>query len=232
MGSFANVLIYRLPRNEKVSGRSKCPHCKNVLRAGELVPVLSFIFLKGKCAHCGGKISILYPLVEIASGILFVFALFHASGGILIAAVLAAALWTLLAIAVTDSLTKTIPDILNIPFVLMAIIYAWLTGFLPIIAPLAAGGFFALQWIISRGRWVGSGDIILAAGIGFLLGEWQMVVIAIAAAYIAGGVFAAGVLISGKKGRGSQMPFGPFLAIAAVIVLAWGEKLLGMLYRY
>ncbi|MBU0459156.1 prepilin peptidase [Patescibacteria group bacterium] len=228
-GSFANVLIVRLPKRKRISGRSACPKCGVTLQPLELIPVVSFFLQGGKCRTCKASISVLYPAIELISGFLFVFTLYLLEGKIFLAFSLFITLWLLLIISLIDAKTKLIPDILNIPFVAFALVTALLTGSITFLAPVIAVGFFLIQWIASRGRWVGSGDIILAAGIGFLMGDWQRTVLAIGVSYVIGGIFAGYLLLTGKQNRRGQLPFGPFLAVGAVIVLVWGEGLLRVL---
>ncbi|HCI04341.1 MAG: prepilin peptidase [Candidatus Peribacteraceae bacterium] len=229
LGSFGNVLIERLPKNKKVSGRSKCPECKKQISNVDLIPVLSYILLQGKCRNCSEKISIQYPLVELGSGILFVIALLITPASVFSAIFLAVILWLMLIMSVIDFKTHTIPDALNISFVILAILYSYVTGYIPILAPLIAAGFFFAQWRISAGKWVGSGDIILAAGIGFLLGNWEYVLVMLGVSYIAGSLVALPLLLFKKKGKKEHLAFGPFLAIGTLVVLIWGDQILRIL---
>ncbi|MFH1670962.1 MAG: prepilin peptidase [Patescibacteria group bacterium] len=227
-GSFGNVLILRLPRDKKIIGRSQCPKCKAQLPAGDLIPVLSYILLRGRCRFCKKKISIQYPFVELATGILFVIAVVQVPESSVVALLLAVLLWLLFLMAFIDAQIQGIPDLLNIPFVLLALLFAWFTGTLTILAPVLAAGFFAVQWIASKGAWVGSGDIILAAGIGLMLGDWQRTLVAIVVAYIVGAFIALIGLMTGKVTRRDRIAFGPFLAIGTLVTILWGEWLLKM----
>jgi len=229
LGSFGNVLIERLPKNKKISGRSQCPKCKKQLGNLDLIPIVSFMLLQGKCRHCSERISNQYPLVELGSGILFVIALLITQVSVFSAIFLAVILWLMLIMSVIDVKTHTIPDALNIPFVILAIIYSYVTGYIPILAPLIAAGFFFAQWRMSAGKWVGSGDIILAAGIGFLLGNWEYVLVMLGVSYIAGSLVALPLLFFKKKGEKEHLAFGPFLAIGTLVVLMWGDLILRIL---
>lgn len=229
LGSLGNVLIERLPKNKKINGRSKCPKCKKPINNLDLIPILSFILLKGKCRHCSKKISVQYPLVELGSGILFVIALLITPESTLSASFLAVILWLMLVMSVIDLKTQSIPDALNIPFVILAIIYSYVTGYIPIIAPLIAAGFFFVQWRLSSGKWVGSGDIILAAGIGFLLGNWEYVLVMLGVSYIIGSLVALPLLLTNKKGKKEHLAFGPFLAVGTLVVLVYGDLILKIL---
>ena len=184
---------------------------------------------KGKCRHCGKDIPPLYPAVELSGGALFVLALFLLPTSVSAAFVLALAIWLLFIIAIIDSRTQGIPDVLNIPFVVVAIFFAVSTGSLSLWPPFIAAGFLFIQWAASSGRWVGSGDIILAAGIGFLLGDLQRVILALALSYIMGGAIAGWLLLTKQRTRQEHLPFGPFLAVGALLTLLMGEQLLVML---
>jgi len=209
-GSFGNVLVYRLPQGQSVCGRSKCPHCKKQIEPRDLVPLLSFLLLRGRCRSCHELISLQYPLVEFGSGILFIIALIVAPGNVAIAFLLALVLWLLFIIALIDAQTQGIPDVLNAPFILLAGLYAFLTGNFSYIGPLIAAGFFLAQWRLSSGRWVGSGDIFLALGIGLLIGDVPRVLCMLGASYIIGAVVAGFLLWTGKKTRQNYLPFGPY----------------------
>lgn len=227
LGSFGNVLVSRLPRRQSIGGRSQCPHCGAALRRYDLVPVLSYLVLRGRCRSCRVRISLRYPLLEIASAAVFVIATSAASPpeGI----ILAFALWLLLLIAVADAETHLIPDALAVPFILAAVLWSFLAGTFSTIPALIGGGFFALQWVLSRGRWVGSGDIGLGLGLGFLAGSVTNIFLALGVAYVVGAIVASGLLLLGRKKRSDAVAFAPFLAAGGFIVVFFGEVLLKVL---
>lgn len=225
LGSFGNVLICRLPSRQTILGRSRCPGCRRTLRAWELIPLLSYVALRGRCSGCARGISLQYPLVELSGALAFVYALMRSEMHIVQAVLLGTALWLLVLIAVADAKTQSIPDMLNIPFIIFSVLYGWMSGGIDLLAPCIAAGFFALQWIVSRGQWIGSGDILLAAGIGALLGSWVLTVCALGLAYILGACVASVVLLRTRHAS-DHIAFGPFLAAAAMLVLAFGENIL------
>lgn len=239
VGSFLNVLIIRHGARS-LGGRSACMACGAQLKWYDMIPVVSWIVLQGKCRHCFARISIQYPLVETVTAILF--GLIGASSllflGKILDCVIAA---VLIAIAVYDIRHTIIPDawvwsfnaltlISLFVFPLQATSYqlhAILAG------PIAASPLFAL-WLFSRGRWMGLGDAKLALGIGWLLGP-SMGIVAVFFAFVVGAVVSVGVLLplpylirtlgitSLDKLRGgftmrSEIPFGPFLIFSCIII--------------
>ncbi len=182
IGSFLNVVILRYNTGKNIFGpkeRSICFSCAKKLEWYELVPVFSFFFLRAKCSACKSPISWQYPLVEIATGLVFVGIFvqnFSATNFSAIVTVLYAAIWSLLiVITVYDFRHKIIPDGLVYTFASLSLISAFLTGsgggFLgSILAGVVFFAFFAGLWLVSGGRWLGFGDAKLVLGVGFLLG--------------------------------------------------------------
>lgn len=228
MGSFGNVLIYRVPERRSVGGRSHCPGCGKTLRVWELIPVLSFLFLRGKCARCKKPLSWQYPLIELLSGILFILALYHA-GAILPSILLALCFWLLLLMAVIDMRHAMIPDSLNLPFAVCALLYSFLTGTFSVWGFVLCIGFFGLQWLISRGMWLGSGDVILSIGIGALVSTWPMALLFLGISYISGALIAVLLILLKKKTRKDMVPFGQFMALSAIVTVFFGDRILAFL---
>ena len=225
LGSFGNVIILRLPHGKRLDGRSRCPRCNAELSMKELIPLVSFLWLRGRCAHCRKPISLQYPLVEAASALLFLLAL-RLSDDPVMAVILALILWLLLLITVIDAHTRMIPDILNLPLLILCAAQAVFAGHINISGPLLLGAFFGGQWLISRGKWVGSGDILLAVSIGLLLGGFSRALFCLALSYIIGGVVASILLFIGVANRKSHIAFAPFLTSAALLTLIFGDVLL------
>ena len=149
----------------------------------------------------------------------------YAYSGPLSALLLGLCLWLLLLIALTDAKTALIPDALNIPFLVFSLLHGYING-LDLITPAVIGsGFFAAQWVISRGRWVGTGDIVLAAGIGAFLGSVPLLLLALWIAYVSGAIVAVILLIHKKKTMQSRLAFGPFLVGGACVAFVWGEQI-------
>ncbi|MDD3896866.1 MAG: prepilin peptidase [Candidatus Peribacteraceae bacterium] len=226
VGSFGNVVIVRLPKGESVRGRSQCPQCRKILAPKELIPLVSFCMLRGKCAQCKTKISWQYPIVELAGGLLFLAARFVEPRTLFSALLLGLCLWLLLLIAILDAKTERISDALSIPLLLLAILFRFVAGDVEFLGLAVGIGFVGLQWIVSRGRWVGSGDVILIAGISLLLQGWQHVVLCLFLAYMLGASVAMPLLMTGKKKRRDHLAFAPFLVTACAITIFFGDAIL------
>jgi prepilin signal peptidase PulO-like enzyme (type II secretory pathway) len=218
-GSFGSVLITRVPCGESICGRSGCPECKKTLTPLELIPLLSYFILRGRCTGCKIQIGWIYPTIELASGLLFIMA-WTLVGSFVAALLLALCLWLLLLIAFIDYKTHTISDLLNLPLLVLAIAYSLLIGQLQTTGIIIGAGFFGVQWVLSRGKWVGSGDIILGAGIGALMGSGERMVACLLLIYIIGGIIAGALLITHKVQRGQYVPFAPFIVLGTIAAIA------------
>ncbi len=236
IGSFLNVVIYRLNTEKTLGGRSACMSCRTQLSWYEMIPVLSYVGLGGKCKSCASRISIQYPIVELLSGILFtlIFLKFsewffvdplNFSLGFGYHAILFS---ILLVITVYDLKHKIIPDALSLVFGLMAFVGMFLFldgGFyphIPNISQFLAGAAvsvpFALIWLASRGRWMGLGDAKLLVGLGFLLGMSGILSATIIAFWL-GAIIGIILLATSKKySRKSEVPFAPFLILGTILV--------------
>ena len=238
IGSFLNCLIYRLDSKQSfLKGRSFCPHCKHQLGFFDLIPILSFIIVKGKCRYCQKKISWQYPLVEIFTGLIFLLLVTcHLSLVTLIYYIVVSSL--LIVIFVYDLKHYIIPDKIIYPVIVIVFLYRilsfghWSLGFgifeglkMPLIVGFSAGGFFFLIWLISRGRWMGFGDVKLGFFMGLFL-SWPNILVALFSAFFIGAIIGIGLIALGKKTLKSQVPFAPFLVIGTFIALFWGQNLI------
>lgn len=228
IGSFLNVLIYRLPQNKSFTkGRSFCPDCRQQLKAIDLVPLFSYLFLRGKCRYCQAKISPRYPLVEALGGILAVVSL--AVYGLSLTSIASFALIAgLIAISFIDWDTLEIPNGLVIYLFIPALALVFL---LPDVSLLSHGiGFFAVSlplFILAniiKGSF-GGGDIKMMAACGLALG-WQLSLVALFIAFIGGGIHALYMLRSRKGGAKTQFAFGPYLALGVTASLLFGSHIL------
>jgi len=219
VGSFLNCLIYRLEKNKSfLQGRSFCPFCHHKLSWPDLIPVLSFLFLKGKCRYCHKKISWQYPLVEIFTGLIF-FLIFNFQLPIfnfIIAPFL-------IVIFVYDLKHFLIPDKIIYPAIIITALFNF--QIINLLSALAAAGFFLAIVLASRGRWMGVGDIKLGFLMGLLLG-FPNILVSLFLAFMMGAIIGIGLIVFGKKTLKSEVPFGPFLVGGTFIALFWGEQLI------
>jgi len=258
IGSFLNVVILRFEESRgffhwpALTGRSRCPHCRKILRWHELIPLVSFLSQKGRCRRCRKRLTVQYPLVEFLSGLIFLLPIYFYSLSpdyLLFSAILIMAALTLLTLSVVDLQRFVIPDQLNffLGFLGAAAVFAprpesflgpaaRLAGFFD--APLpnrllgAAAGFalLGLIYFLSRGRAMGFGDVKLAAAIGLLLG-WPDVFLALALSFVIGALFGIFWILTGRKKFKSAVPFGPFLAAGTMIVILFGRQLVGIYFN-
>lgn len=230
-GSLGSVLISRVPQGLPPTGRSKCPGCQKILTPKELIPIVSFLFCRGRCRGCHMIIGMIYPFIEISSGAIFLFAYWY-TGAPFSAVLLALALWLLLVVAIIDAKTHTIADVLNVPFVFLALSYGLLIGGFDYLAPIIGAGFFVFLWLVSRGKWIGSGDIILGAGIGALIGSWKMMVASLMMTYILGALIISILIITKKVTHGSHVAFAPFLFLGTLATLIFTDRIQQLLWLY
>ncbi len=232
VGSFLNCVIYRLEVGKKPTGRSYCPKCRHTLCWQDLIPVLSFIALRGKCRYCHKKISIQYPLVEIATGLLFVLIFNFSFPNLLLTTYYLLLTCFLIIIFVYDLKHYIIPDKIIFPAIIITFIYklfgVWCLvfghwGFIP--AAFLASGFFLAIVLVSRGRWMGMGDVKLAFFMGLFLG-FPHILTALFLAFFIGAIIGTGLIALRKKSLKSEVPFGPFLIIGTFIALFWGNSLI------
>ena len=235
-GSFANVVIHRVPRDESlVKPPSECPKCETPLQWRDNIPVLSWLLLGRKCRHCGEPISVRYPLVELGSGLLFAaigarFGLDWALPGFLLYG------WTLFVIGVIDARTRRIPNRLTYPLtpvLLVLVAGAALLNAEPGWALRAVFGglvsfLILMTMAVVNPRGMGMGDVKLAAFIGIGLGYlgWGHVVLGLFGSFLLGGVVAIVLLVLRSRGRKDVIPFGPYLAAGAIVAVLVGRPLI------
>ncbi len=232
LGSFINCLVYRLNHNLSLLGRSFCPQCGHQLAWHDNTPLLSFVLLKGRCRYCKKKISLQYPFVELATGILTVLLVYHISIYDRVTGVYYFFLiYSLIAVFVSDLIYFTIPD--EIVYPALAIVLGkillgyWVTGLLGysyLLSGLAAGLFFLALVLATRGQGMGMGDVKLAALMGFFLG-YPKIIVALYLAFLTGALVGAILITLRKKKFGQHIPFGPFLTTSTIIAIFWGEKI-------
>lgn len=239
LGSFYNVVIWRLPNAKVLTGRSYCPSCDHVLGFLDLVPIFSFIFLRGKCRFCKNPISYRYVLIELITGMLFalgywlfaVWGVLDTFGLVWYLVVVSVALVTFVIdlehFLILDKVTffgLGILVLLSAYFVFFAHdftqLYSSLLGALLGMLP------FALIWFFSKGKWMGLGDVKFMLFMGYALG-YPVVFVGILLAFWLGALVALPLLILGKKEWSSKLPLGTFLSISLVASFVYGEQILG-----
>ncbi|MEG1492189.1 MAG: prepilin peptidase [Oscillospiraceae bacterium] len=226
IGSFLNVCILRIPAHESiVTGPSHCPSCGKGLKWYELIPVFSFLALRGRCSGCKCAISAQYPLIEATNGVLWILT-FATLGFSPIAALVCLMVSALLVLSVIDARTREIPSGTTI-FILVLGVAALLLDLSNWLSHII--GFFAVSlpmlavFLITRGRGIGGGDIKLMAVCGLLLG-WKLILLALFLGCFAGTIIHLSLMAFKKAGR--ELAFGPYLSIGIFAAALWGEALL------
>lgn len=246
-GSFLNVVVYRvLTGDSPFKGRSKCPKCKRQIAWYDNMPLLSFVMLGGRCRWCHKKISIRYPLLELLTGMLFVW--WFGMGQIFFRltqqpyTIIQPGFWLIVGIGlvsllVADLWWSVLPDVFTIGLAVLAFLYRFLLTLAGIMklpdflgaigAGLLAAGFFAALIIGTRGKGMGWGDVKLAVLMGLLLG-WPRILVALFVSFLTGAIVGIILILIGKKRFGQTVPFGPFLIMGTGAALVWGEKIISM----
>jgi len=229
VGSFLNAVIYRLRAGISfLKGRSYCPKCKHDLNVWDLIPLFSYVFLKGKCRYCQKKISWQYPLVELGTVLAFVFLFINYDLGIEFFVYVIFSCF-LMIIFVYDLRYYLILDKVAIPAFVVAVLLSLFVLEISIVqialGVLVGGGFFLIQFVISKGKWIGGGDIRLGALMGAMLGLNQLL-LALFIAYFFGAIIGVFLMIFGKKKWKSQVPLGTFLTAATYVTIIYGERII------
>ena len=254
IGSFLNVVIHRvpkmmqresdnyvahesgkpLPHTERFNlmlPRSACPQCGHRITALENIPVISYLFLRGKCAGCKTPISARYPTIELLTGILSAFLIWRFGSGL---AGLATLLFAYLLIAMTfiDADTQLLPDDLTLPLLWAGLLVNLHATFVPLSDAVigAAAGYLSLwsiYWLfkLATGKeGMGYGDFKLLAALGAWLG-WSMLPIILLLSSVVGAIVGICLIVFNKRGRDNPIPFGPYLAAAGMIALLYGKQI-------
>ena len=230
IGSFLNVCIWRLPQEKSiVFPASHCPHCGHAIRWFDNIPVLSYLLLRGKCRDCGGRISAQYPVVEAVTAVLSL-VLYLKYGFSWQYPAAFAFVCALIVIAFIDLEHQIIPDVITLPGIPICLILAVFIMGIPfldaILGIVIGGGFLYLVAIVyqflTKREGMGGGDIKLLAMMGAFLG-WKSLFFIIFISSLLGAVVGVAVLVAQRKGFRAAIPYGPFLAAAAVAYLFWGE---------
>lgn len=256
VGSFLNVVIYRLPKMMErdwsmqcaeltaqpdknsatttfnlISPRSACPHCGHTITAFENIPILSYLFLRGKCRKCGIAISIRYPMVEAVSCLLSTYAAAHFGFGL---AAFAAILfiWAMIALTFIDFDTQLLPDGITLPLLWLGLLFNLFGAFTTLsdavigamVGYLALWSVYWLFKLITGKEGMGYGDFKLLAAIGAWLG-WTLIPLVILLSSVVGAVVGIILILAARHGRDIPIPFGPYLAGGGLIALFWGAQI-------
>lgn len=253
-GSFVNALVWRLHEQAKpkkkraasdrelsmVTGRSMCPHCKHTLRAVDLVPLFSWLYLRGKCRYCRNPIDDT-PLVEIGLAVLFVLSYIYwpsefDAAGMVSFGVWLLALVGLAALFLYDLRWMLLPNKVVYPLIAFAAAHTIVQmvffdggialGMRAVTAMAIAGGFFYILFHVSNGRWIGGGDVKLGFALGLLLMYPMKALLMLFAASLIGTLVTLPLMYRKKLKKSSHVPFGPFLIIATVVVMLFGTAIL------
>jgi len=234
-GSFLNVLIYRLPNEMSlIKPDSHCPKCNTPIKFYDNIPILSYLILGAKCRHCRAPISIRYPLVEALAGALVVLAFFHFGFNI---RGFETALLSLLFIPIffIDLERRIIPDQLDLPWIVIGLAISFvpgaLVGWRESLIGIAVGGgvFFLVMWLGEKAfkkEAMGFGDVKFAAMLGAFIGWKGLLLVLVLASFIGSIVGIALIILSGRRGKSTYVPFGPFLVIAALTTIYFGAEII------
>lgn len=241
IGSFLNVVVFRTKSGESVTkGRSKCTACLEPIAAIDLIPMWSYFRLKGRCRNCRAVISWQYPAIEAAMGLLFGLFFVRAVMGFGIPDFIDQTEWLalfirdatiasfLIIIFVYDFKYSYILDRFTVPAMIVALLFNMALGADPLSLLLGGfliGAFFAFQFLLSQGKWIGGGDIRMGLLMGFTLGLEQGL-LALFLSYVLGAVVGIFLIATKKRKLDSHVPFGTFMAAAMIIVLFAGEEIL------
>lgn len=254
VGSFLNVVIHRLPKIMErdwvaqcaaLSGdaappaspynlmvpRSACPGCGHRIGALENIPVLSYAWLRGKCAGCGAPIGVRYPLVEALTGLLSAFAAWHFGYGWAAAGALLL-IWALIALTFVDFDTQLLPDDITLPLLWLGLLFNLGAVYVPLHEAVtgAVMGYMVLwsiYWLfklLTGKEGMGYGDFKLLAAIGAWLG-WKMLPLVILLSSFIGAVVGIALIVLARHGRSVPIPFGPYLAGGGLVALFWGPPI-------
>ncbi len=242
VGSFISVFIYRLHAGKKgiISGRSHCPDCEEKLAPLDLIPIVSFLVLRGKCRYCSKEISYMYPLLEIMTGTLFSllflkFPFFDATlnfSEVMLGmyALFAAYFFVLVFTFFYDLHYLQIADEILLPAIIIGLIATIATPLTPNIFDALLGAaiallFFGAQFLFSKGTWIGLGDLRVGAFMGVILG-WKMLLVALVLSYLLGSFVSLFIAAKKKKFLGIKIPFAPFLVGGTLVTIFFGDQVL------
>jgi len=233
VGSFSNVCIYRIPKNESIIfPASHCPKCSSPIKPVDNIPLLSYILLKGRCRNCKSKISIQYPIVELVTGLIYliIYLIYGLSIQTLIYIILSSAL---IIIAFIDLNEEIVPDVISLPGIVIGFIISFFVPYISFInsalGVVVGGGIILVIGlagsVIFKKEAMGGGDVKLAAMVGAFLG-WRYIVISLFLGFFLGALAGIILIMAKIKKKEDAVPFGPFIVLGSFITLLWGEKII------
>jgi len=233
VGSFSNVCIYRIPKNESIIyPASHCPKCRTTIKAFDNIPLLSYILLKGRCRICKSKIAIQYPIVEFFTGLIYliIYLTYGLSIQTLIYIILSSAL---IIIAFIDLNEQIVPDEISLPGIVIGFIVSFFVPYISFInsglGVIVGGGIILIIGlagsVIFKKEAMGGGDVKLAAMIGAFLG-WKFIIVSLFLGFFLGALAGILLIVMKIKSREDAVPFGPFIVLGSFITLLWGEKII------
>lgn len=234
IGSFLNVLVDRISKGKSIKGRSHCEKCKKTLKWYDLIPLLSFIMLKGKCRYCSARLSFYYPIIELTTGIMFAltfyfFGIMNHELRIMDLGYYLFLISGLIVIFFVDLKYGIIPDKIIFPAIVVSFIYLFFIHnslfLIHLFSAFGASLFFLLLFLVTQGRGMGFGDVKFAFLMGLILG-FPNIIIGLYAAFLTGAIVGCILFIWRKKRIfGTAIPFGPFLAVGTLISIFLGNFL-------
>jgi|SRR5665213_1609532 len=251
-GSFVNAFVWRVRKQEKskskkysiLTGRSMCPDCGHKLSAIDLVPIFSWLFLRGRCRYCHRPISVQYPIIEAVTSTLFVLSYIYwpyafNHQGVTYFVIWLILLVNLIALAVYDIKWMLLPNKILYPLYALVVIQILATliffnGSLhyllnSLLGMLIGGGVFYILFQVSDGKWIGGGDVKLGALLGLFLGGGINAILLIFFASVIGSVYSGVLILLGKLDRKAVVPFGPFLVTSTIILTLFGSSIVSWL---
>ena len=235
IGSFLNVLIDRLPKGEGIFGRSYCDHCKKKIKGYDLIPVLSFIFLGGKCRFCNKKISFQYPLVEFLTGVLFAFAWLYLPVDNILKVLYLGIISSLIVVFFADFKYQIIPDEIQMTLFIFVLLGLFLTGGTSLVLKRFLDGLLIMLpllavFLLTKRKGMGFGDVKLGFILGYLLG-WVPGFMALYIAFLTGAIVGLIEILLKRKKIRSKIAFGPFLALGTIVMIFFGDPVSNFLAK-
>ena len=238
IGSFLNVCIYRIPKDESIAfPPSHCFNCGKNLRPLDLIPVVSYVFLRGKCGNCKTHISMQYPIIEITNSLVYLLLFMH-FGLTLSFGFYAILSSILIVITIIDYYHKIIPDRLNLMILIMGVVFKLTTLFVlkgegeligSLLGFLIGGGIFLLIALATNGA-MGGGDIKIMAALGVWFGVKGILLITLLS-FIIGAIVSVVLLITKVKSRKDEIPFGPFICIATFLAMLYTDEIIDIYFN-